>query len=93
MRTIGGYIDGRETGQHDMLNWIIEGGFMLVEDAVQWRAWAWCLASNLTIGAALCASFEMGRDYEYTMQLLPGRFSRRASANHEWRPGCGRRAR
>ena len=51
------------------------------------------LASNLATAAALCASFEMGRDYEYTMQLLPGRFSRRASANHEWRPGCGRRAR
>lgn len=82
------YIDGYAYGQHDVLSWLERGNdgdapFAPIDSAVQSRAWAWCLAHNLAMAGALCASFRLGFDARMRAMLgLP--------ADEDWKPGCQR---
>lgn len=76
------YRDGYIYGQHDVLNWLTRGDdgdqpLAPIDEFVQQRAWAWCLAHNLAIGAGLRWSYWVGYDAE-------------GMAPTHWLPGCGK---
>lgn len=81
------YWDSYHFGQRDVFAWLAhvdrdDAPLAPIGESTHGRAWAWCLAHNLAIGAGMCASFEMGRD------AGPGPHIPFKTC--WWRPGCGK---